>query len=98
MSEQLRMLSILLVLVFCFRLLKVLAITDSQIPNLGTKTLILLGSLRVLDLSRNRLTALIDKNFEGLHSLKVMMMKKIQSLMKWTMFYCKHRRCTWTET
>lgn len=54
-----------------FRLLKVLVITDSQVPNMGTRTLWGLSGLRVLDLSRNRLTAVVDKNFDGLYSLKV---------------------------
>ncbi len=53
-----------------FRLLKVLVITDSQVPNMGTRTLWGLSGLRVLDLSRNRLTAVVDKNFDGLYSLK----------------------------
>ena len=47
-----------------------LVITDSQVPNMGTRTLWGLSGLRVLDLSRNRLTAVVDKNFDGLYSLK----------------------------
>ena len=52
------------------RLLKVLVITDSEVPNIGTRTLWGLSGLRILNLSRNRLTSLIDKNFDGLYSLK----------------------------
>jgi Leucine-rich repeat (LRR) protein len=49
---------------------QVLVITDSQIPNIGIRTLWGLSGLRVLDLSRNRLTNVIDKNFDGLYSLR----------------------------
>lgn len=50
-----------------FRLLKALVITDSQVPNIGIRTLWGLSGLRLLDLSRNRLTNVIDKNFDGLY-------------------------------
>ena len=50
-----------------FRLLKTLVITDSQVPNIGIRTLWGLSGLRHLDLSRNRLTNVIDKNFDGLY-------------------------------
>ena len=50
-----------------FRLLKALVITDSQVPNIGIRTLWGLSGLRILDLSRNRLTNVIDKNFDGLY-------------------------------
>lgn len=36
------------------RLLKVLVIRDSQVPNIGARTLWGLSGLRILDLSRNR--------------------------------------------
>ncbi|XP_059096993.1 protein artichoke-like isoform X2 [Tigriopus californicus] len=52
------------------RLLKVLVITDSNIPNIGIRTLWGLSGLRILDLSRNKLTTIVDKNFDGLYSLK----------------------------
>ena len=52
------------------RLLKELVITDSRVPNIGVRTLWGLSGLRVLNLNRNRLTNLIDKNFDGLYSLK----------------------------
>eukprot|EP00095_Tigriopus_kingsejongensis_P000473 maker-scaffold1054_size66621-snap-gene-0.8 protein:Tk00473 transcript:maker-scaffold1054_size66621-snap-gene-0.8-mRNA-1 annotation:"insulin-like growth factor-binding protein complex acid labile chain" len=52
------------------RLLKVLVITHSNIPNIGIRTLWGLTGLRVLDLSRNQLTTIVDKNFDGLYSLK----------------------------
>lgn len=52
------------------RLLKVLVITDSNIPNIGIRTLWGLSGLRILDLSRNQLTTIVDKNFDGLYSLK----------------------------
>ena len=52
------------------RLLKVLVITDSNIPNIGIRTLWGLSGLRILDLSRNSLTNIMDKNFDGLYSLK----------------------------
>ena len=41
-----------------------------QVPNIGTRTLWGLSGLRVLDLRRNRLTNVIDKNFDGLYSLE----------------------------
>ena len=50
-----------------FRLLKALVIRDSQVPNIGIRTLWGLSGLRLLDLSRNRLTNVIDKNFDGLY-------------------------------
>ncbi len=53
-----------------FRLLKTLVITDSRVPNIGTRTLWGLSGLRLLDLRRNRLTTVVDKNFDGLYSLR----------------------------
>ena len=52
------------------RLLKVLVITDSGVPNIGIRTLWGLSGLRVLNLNGNHLTNVVDKNFDGLYSLK----------------------------
>ena len=52
------------------RLLKVLIITDSGVPNIGIRTLWGLSGLRVLNLNGNHLTNVVDKNFDGLYSLK----------------------------
>lgn len=52
------------------RLLKVLRIRNSGIPNIGRRTMWGLSGLEILDLSHNRLSNVIEPNFDGLYSLK----------------------------
>ena len=47
------------------RLLKTLTITHSNIPNIGRRTMWGLSGLKTLNLSHNKLTNVIDQNFEG---------------------------------
>ena len=54
------------------RLLKTLVITHSNIPNIGRRTMWGLSGLTHLDLSDNKLTNVVDQNFEGLYSLKTL--------------------------
>ena len=52
------------------RLLKELRIRFSQVPNIGHRTMWGMSGLKVLDLSHNKLTNVIEQNLEGLYSLK----------------------------
>lgn len=56
------------------RLLKVLVIVHSNVPNIGRRTMWGLSGLKVLNLSHNKLTNLVEQNFEGLYSLTNLML------------------------
>ena len=47
------------------RLLKILSITHSNIPNIGRRTMWGLSGLKTLNLGHNKLTNVIDQNFDG---------------------------------
>ena len=52
------------------RLLKVLSIVHSNVPSIGRRTMWGLSGLKALNLSHNKLTNVVDQNFEGTHILK----------------------------